>query len=527
MRRAEARTDSDRPQRPPLSLHSLLSLPTLSPFREASALAFGSPSPAAPAVLLLDFPLWLVIAGPALYLLGLLSAGDAVMNTRTPQGATAWALGLVLMPVVALPLYWVFGRARFDDYVEALREFDAAVAERLADVRTDVLAPFVVDPDEERGELHAFRELATLPLTRGNGGRLLVDGDATFEAIFAAIDRAEDYVLAQFYIIHDDAVGTRFKEALMAKARAGVRVYLLYDEVGSYNLPKAYKRALREAGVEVSGFSGHRNWLRQFRLNFRNHRKIVVVDGAWAASGGLNVGDEYLGRDPEFGAWRDTHVAVEGPIVQAMQLSFVRDWFYGTNELLDLRWEPTPSAEDRRALVLASGPADRIETCGLLYTHAIESAEERVWLATPYFVPDGRVLGALQLAALRGVDVRVLMPRSSDSVFFKYVPYTYLDEIEEAGVQTLLYEPGFMHQKVLLIDDDYAVVSTANFDNRSFRFNFELTTLFNDAAFAADLATMLERDFARSTPITREDLEAKSFAFRFAARAMRLLAPVL
>ena len=177
--------------------------------------------------------------------------------------------------------------------------------------------------------------------------------------------------------------------------------------------------------------------------------------------------------------------------------------------------------------MLASGPADRLETCGLLFTHAIESAEHRIWIASPYFVPDGRVLGALQLAALRGVDVRVLMPRMNDSVLFKYVPFAYLPEVERAGVKTYLYEDGFMHQKVLLVDDDYAAVSTANLDNRSFRFNFEVTCLAHDAGFCADVEAMLEKDLARSTQLTEDVLADRSFAFRFLTQATRLLAPVL
>lgn len=475
-----------------------------------------------------ELPFSLFTAGFVLLeLLGVLSAVDAVMKARTPQGATAWVLSLVLLPLVALPLYWMFGRARFDEYVHALRTFDAAIAEQLEDVRRNVLEDFVVEPSGERGELRAFDTLATLPLTCRNGGRLLVDGEATFEAIFEAMDRAEDYILAQFYIIHDDRIGTAFKEKLIAAARRGVRVHLLYDEVGTYNLPRAYKRELAEAGVYVSGFSGRRNWLGRFRLNFRNHRKIVVVDGRWGAVGGLNVGDEYLGHHRRLSPWRDTHLAVEGPVVQGLQLSFVRDWYYGRGELPEVRWTPEPSAQDREALVLASGPADVLETCGLLFTHAIESAEERVWIATPYFVPDGRVLGALQLAALRGVDVRILLPSIADHWFFKFVPYTYLPEVERAGVKTYLYGPGFMHQKVLLVDDDYAAVSTANLDNRSFRLNFEITVLFADPGFSCEMERMLEADFARATRITQQDLDERSYAFRVAARATRLLAPVL
>jgi cardiolipin synthase len=375
--------------------------------------------------------------------------------------------------------------------------------------------------------MRAFRALATLPFTRSNGARLLVDGRATFEAIFAGIDGARDYVFAQFYILRDDGIGRQFHGRLVAAAERGVRVHLLYDDIGSYDLPRRYVDELRAAGARVSSFSGRRSWLGRFRLNFRNHRKLVVVDGRAAYAGGLNVGDEYLGRDPAISPWRDTHVELEGPVVQGVQYAFLKDWYYATGEVPDVTWEPTPCPEDRCALVLASGPADELETCGLLFAHAIESAERRLWLATPYFVPDGRVLGALQLAALRGVDVRVVMPRQTDSFLFKYVPYAYLPEADLAGVKVYLYEAGFMHQKVLLVDDDYAAVSTANLDNRSFRLNFELTVLLADRAFARETEAMLARDLLRSTLLTEEELTRHPFGFRLATQATRLLAPVL
>ena len=471
---------------------------------------------------------WILGIGiPLIHAIGIGHAVDAIMKTRTAQGATGWAIALVMLPYFALPLYWVFGRFQFDEYCQALRTFDTVVDQHLTDTRHGVLTDFIAHPQDERGELRAFRALATLPFTRGNDASLHVDGDATFEAIFQAIESAEEYILAQYFTIHDDDIGRQFKDQLIRKATRGVRVYLLYDEIGSANLPRGYKKDLQNAGVSVSGFAGKRRWLRRFQLNFRNHRKIVIVDGKKALIGGLNVGDEYLGRDPKLTPWRDTHMSVVGPMVQGIQISFLRDWYYGRKEILDVNWRPTASERDRVGLVLASGPADELETCGLLFTHAIESAEERIWIASPYFVPDGRVLGALQLAALRGVDVRVLMPRMTDSVLFRYVPYAYLPDVEEAGVKVYLYEEGFMHQKVLLVDDDYATVGTANFDNRSFRLNFELTCLLNDRDFCSSVADMLLEDFAHSTRLTQDELTGRSFGFRLCVQSTRLLAPIL
>ena len=476
---------------------------------------------------------WILsLAVPVLHALGVLSALDALAHARTPQGSAAWIVALVAMPYLTLPVYWVFGRSRFEGYVRDVRQFDAEVDARL-DAAHDEIAAWEPPPEtaDERtaSELRGFSALARLPFTRGNRLRLLVDGEATFSAILDAIDRAEDYVLAQFYIVHDDGLGRDFQRRLLAAAARGVRVRLVYDGVGSHALPRGYVRALREGGVEVQEFAGERGWLGRFRINFRNHRKIVVVDGREAFVGGLNVGDEYLGLDPVLRPWRDTHLAVSGPAVQALQLSVARDWYYGSGEVPDgLLWHMEAAhGADQHALVVASGPADPLETAGLLYVQAIAAAEERVWIASPYFVPDGMVLGALQAAALRGVDVRVLMPRMADSWMFRFVPYAFLPEVERAGVRVFLYEAGFMHQKVVLVDDDYAAVGTANFDNRSFRLNFEVTLLAHDAALCADVEAMLLADLARSTSVTEADLETESLPFRLAAQATRLLAPVL
>lgn len=479
----------------------------------------------------IDWGLVAAVGVPLLYVLAGLSGLDALMRSRTSQGSLAWMLGLFAFPPIAVPLYWVFGHDRFADYVEALRSFDKAVEQEIDGRGELVPEGFRVAEQWEdarlESEIRAFERLAETPFTRGNHARLLVDGDATFDAIFAAIDGAQTYVLAQFYIIHDDEIGRAFRDRLIAAAQRGVRVHLLYDGVGSYALPRSYTGALREAGVQVAAFSGQRNWLGRFRLNFRNHRKIVVVDGLRACAGGLNVGDEYLGRDPKLSPWRDTHLALEGPAVLTLQYSFVRDWYYAQQDIPDLNWEFTESEGEARALVIATGPADPLLTCGLLFSHAIESAEHRLWIATPYFVPDGRVLGALQTAALRGVDVRILMPRQSDSVLFKHIPYAYLSEITRAGAHVHLYEPGFMHQKVMLVDDDYAAVGTANLDNRSFRLNFEVTCLLHDSAFCEDVAAMLERDFAQSTRLHESDLTSRSFPARLASQVVRLLAPIL
>ena len=461
------------------------------------------------------------------HLLGIVSAVDAVMNTRTAQGAAAWAIFLVTFPYLALPIYWMFGRDRFDAYAEIRAGTDRELRGEAARLAAWVEASEV---EAQRSDLlplgSSARKLAGVPYLAGNDVELLVDGDATFDSILAGIARATDYVLVQFYIVRDDGLGARFRDALVERVRAGVRFYFLYDEVGSYGLPRPWLAALRSDGVEVSAFNSLRGPDSRFRINFRNHRKLVVVDGRDAWIGGHNVGDEYLGLDPDVGPWRDTHLRVSGPAVGPFQFAFLQDWHWATDGLLGLEWAPPERRGDAEVLALASGPADPFETVSLAYTGLIDAAEERVWVASPYFVPDGAVAKALQMAALRGVDVRVLIPDGRDHWSTWLAAFAYQARVAPSGVFFRRYMEGFMHQKVVLIDDRVATVGTANFDNRSFRLNFELTAVVADPDFVLAVASMLEDDFTASEPMPEDALARRPFWFRLAVNLARLTAPV-
>ena len=463
------------------------------------------------------------------HVLGLLSSVDVVYRgARTSQGTIAWAVALNALPIVAVPAYWVLGRSRFRGYVTARRGEDSEIQE--LGVRARSLAePYVVSPElaQNVGATRAAISLADIPLLRGNSVDLLVDGPATFESVLDGIDRARDYILFQFFIVKDDELGREVQAHLIAKAREGVRVYFLYDEVGSHSLSRAYKDELRDAGVEVSEFGTRQGFSNRFQLNFRNHRKVVVVDGREAWVGGHNVGDEYMGRDPEFGRWRDTHVRIEGPAALAAQLSFVEDWHWATGQVVEVEWTPRPSpAGDTRALVIPTGPADELETAALMFIHAIHSARDRIWIASPYFVPDEAVMAALQLAGLRGVDVRILIPDRPDHLLVYLAAYSYFDEAGRTGVQFYRYLDGFLHQKVVLIDDYSASVGTANFDNRSFRLNFEITATIADSAFVTEVEQMLEADFAQARRMEPGELDQKSFLFKLGVRLARLTSPI-
>ena len=276
--------------------------------------------------------MWFIIVA-AFHILGVLSSINAVMTARTSQGAIAWVISLNTFPYIAVPAYWFLGRSKFKGYVRARKSDEVAVNEKLDEVLAGVDA-FRVPAAAHTGTGRAAEGLADLPYLSGNDLKLLIDGNDTFDNIIEGIDAAKDYILFQFFIVKDDGIGRKVKDHLVAKAKEGVRIFFLYDEVGSKDLTKAYKNELREAGVLVHEFHTQKGIGNRFQINFRNHRKIVVVDGQVSWVGGHNVGDEYLGLDPKFGNWRDTHMRIDGPATVALQISFVEDWYWATDEYI-------------------------------------------------------------------------------------------------------------------------------------------------------------------------------------------------
>ena len=253
-----------------------------------------------------------------------------------------------------------------------------------------------------------------------------------------------------------------------------------------------------------------------------------MIDGRTAFVGGLNLGDEYIGRSRRFKSWRDTHLRLEGPVVQEIQLAFLEDWHWATGELPTLAWEPRAAEPGRHCVqALPTGPADALQSCQLLFAAAINAARDRIWIASPYFVPGSAEIAALQLAALRGVDVRVLLPSQPDHRLVYLAGFSFYEEMLGVGVKLYRYLPGFMHQKVMLIDDRLATVGTANLDNRSFHLNFEMTVLVHDQAFAAQVAAFLRDDMDNSSLARLTDYTERSLFFRLSVRAARLLAPIL
>lgn len=458
--------------------------------------------------------IWLLL----LYGLGTLAAIDALWQGRTAQGTVAWCLALIATPFIAIPLYLLFGSRRFHGYLRA-RKHDHEDLNRCADLAQKALAPWV----QQRCEITApFYTLFKVPLVSGNSWQLLTSGKDFYSSMFEDIAAAKDYVCVQFYILRADNSGQHLADALCEKARSGVATFLIYDEIGSGGLDKHYIQRLKDAGVMVTTFNSPRLRTRA-QLNFRNHRKLVICDGRLAYVGGYNLGDEYLGDGISQTFWRDTHIRIEGPSALSFQLAFTEDWHWATSNIPELSWHAFETQGSANIMCAATGPADDTESASLFFAHLIHNAKKRCWLVSPYFVPDQNLFNALQLAGLRGIDIRILVPGESDSFLVQNAMRVYIAGLKKCHVSFYTYKKGFLHQKVMLIDDEWSCIGSANLDNRSLRINFEINALIQDPALAQELEAMLLKDFQDSEPTVLPS----HWWPQFLSKACRLLSPIL
>ena len=457
---------------------------------------------------------WLSLAW-GLYLA--LLAGWIVLQKREPVATLGWLLGLAALPLVGFFVYYFFGPLRIH-------------RQRLRRARARAALDGCVPPPGDHGDDADLARLAHattgFPPTRSARVELLVGGARTFDALLAAIEAAEHHVHLEYYIFEPDRTGTQVRDALAARARAGVRVRLLLDALGSARLGRAFLAPLLQAGAQVAWFHPFRlRRLRRPKLNLRNHRKLVVIDGRIAFSGGINVTDEQSQRRSAT-AYHDLHLRLEGAVVRALQAVFLEDWSYAAKVALrDERLWPELAPGAVPTLVLPSGPDSPWEAIHRVHIEAIVRADHRVWLATPYFVPAEAARYALTSAALRGVDVRLMVPRRSDSAIVSAASRSYYDEMVAAGVRVYEYQPRMLHSKALLVDADTVLLGSANFDHRSFRLNFELSLLLRDPALAAELEAVWLTDQREA----REIAPRRRLALprRLAEASARLLSPLL
>ena len=449
-----------------------------------------------------------------LYLLVL--AGWIVLQKREPIATLSWLLSLALLPVLGFLIYHFLGPQRIR-------------RQRLRRVRAR--ARLERREDEEDRACSPLMRLGAASSGYGPSSsqsvQLLSDGGTTYDALLAAIAVAQRHVHLEYYIFEPDRTGTMLRDALCERLRSGVQVRLLLDAIGSSRISRAFLQPLRDAGAEILFFHRTRIRLRRLwhpKINLRNHRKIVVVDGRVGFTGGINITDEENERLRE-DAYRDLHVRIEGEAVRWLQLAFFEDWSYAGNRIPqgpDM-W-PDLAPGPINSLVLPAGPDSPWESIHRTKIAAIGQARRRVWLATPYFVPGEAARMALTSAALRGVEVRLLVPMQSDSRLVSAAARSYFDELQAVGVKVFEY-PRMLHSKALLVDDDISVLGSSNFDNRSFRLNFELCVLFEDAGVAAALENILREDFSRACPVPVP--RVLGLPSRLGEAIARLLSPLL
>lgn len=445
-----------------------------------------------------------------------------VLQKREPVATLSWLLGLAVLPYIGFLVYYVFGPQKIKR--QRLRRGRARAS------RADLPEGF--RPSPVAIELAKLGQAATgLAPTTCRDVRLLVDGAQTYDALLEAIAAAEHHVHLEYYIYYADRTGTMVRDALIERARAGVKVRLLLDAVGSGNARKAFFAPLLEAGGELCWFHPvrfGRFWQRPW-LNMRTHRKIVVIDGRVAFTGGINITDdenERLRTD----AYRDLHLRIEGDAVRALQLVFAEDWAYatGSRDFVAEVARATPPSQggDIPTQVLISGPDSSWEAIHRMHVAAIHEARRRVWLVTPYFVPGEAAMMALTSAALGGLDVRLLVPKMSDSRLVTYAARSYFDDLLAAGVKVYEYGPRMLHSKALLTDDELVMIGSANFDHRSFRLNFEVTMLFRDSGLSARLAALIEAELSHA-PRVHDDRARSLWRYRLPEALARLMSPLL
>lgn len=478
----------------------------------------------------------LTILLSVLFILNFIFAAIVIFMERRDAGSTwAWLLVLFFIPFLGFILYLVFGqnlsRKRLFDWEDlnkiGIEHLISGQIESLRDEDFRFSDP-VLEKYRDQIYMHLINNEAVL--TRDNRVEMITDGKEKFNALFRDMERAEDHIHLQYYIFRNDHLGKRLIHTLTQKAKEGVKVRVLYDDLGSRKLSKRAFRQLLEAGGEVEAFFPSAIPFINLRLNYRNHRKLAIIDGKIGYVGGFNVGDEYLGLKSRFGYWRDTHLRVEGTAVHAMQTRFILDWNQAAKGEIHYSDRYFPEASftgDVAIQIVTSGPDSEEEQIKNGYIKMISSAKRSIRIQTPYFIPDASLLDALRIAVLSGVDVRVMIPDKPDHMFVYWATYSYIGELLEAGAKIYIYENGFIHAKTIVVDDEVGSVGTANIDMRSFRLNFEVNAFFYHRPTALQQSATFQRDLEQSHELTWEEYRQRSLKIRFKESISRLLSPIL
>ncbi|MCH8828660.1 MAG: cardiolipin synthase [Planctomycetes bacterium] len=452
-----------------------------------------------------------------------------LLKKRNPASTVAWILAIIMLPLMGGLLFLVFGinrvkRRRTER--ERARQKSSASALRLSQYH--VILGDVLNEQQQR-LMRLARRVAGTTATGGNQIEVLVDTNRTLGLIEQSIGAAEESLHLEYYIWQPDRTGSRIRDLLIEKAKEGIAVRFLYDKIGSMRLGRKFLKPMRAAGIQVASFLPGTTLRERWSVNLRSHRKILIVDGKFGFTGGMNIGDEYVGKNPRLGFWRDTHLRMTGPTVLQLQQVFAEDWFFATGEQLDHATYFSSPAETGKTIaqVIAGEPAGDVDTFYALMFAAINEARQRVTLATSYFIPPISLMTALESAAYRGVKVRLLVTGRSEHFWTLLAARSYYDSLLAAGVEIFEYNRGLLHSKTLTIDGNWSLIGTPNFDARSLLLNFEVGVVMYDFGIAVQLEEQFQNDLKWSDRITAEDRQRLSAWKVLGENVCRLFAPVL
>lgn len=468
--------------------------------------------------------------------LNVLLASTVVFLERRNVSATwAWLMVLTFIPVLGFILYIIFGQNlsrqrifKWDKHEHKYLQRAVFAQMKLIEENRSQYQDPIVQKYKNLMFLHLNNNEALY--TKNNSISIFTEGHAKFEALIKDIKEAKEHIHLLYYIIRDDELGKKICNALAEKAKEGVKVRVLFDDSGSKKLSKRFKMQIVHAGGVIKAFFPGKIPLINLRINYRNHRKLAIIDSKIGYIGGFNIGNEYLGLNEKFGYWRDTHLRIEGEAVSNLQSRFLLDWNQAAKEQLPFKDYYYPTKVNLGEIgiqIVSSGPDLEWETIKFGFIKMILSAKKYVYIQTPYLIPDESLLDALKIAAHSGVDVQIMIPNKPDHPFVYWATYSNAGQLLRSGVKVFTYENGFLHAKMIVADGQIASVGTANIDVRSFRLNFEVNAFLYHADTAKKLAEIFDEDKRLSAELTIEGYQNRSIIIRLKESISRLLSPIL
>ena len=454
--------------------------------------------------------------------------GVVISENRNPVKSLAWVTVLLMLPVIGIVLYLFFGRSIKNTHMISRRnrrKLKKLEHSKGVDIRS------LEYGDELIQQIKLARSLSGAYYYGDNNVEIFTDGKTKFNHLISDLKNAQQSINLQYYIFEGDTIGNAIAELLKEKASQGVKVRVIYDHVGSFHVRKKFFKQLQAAGVEAHPFFKVNFPLLGYRLNWRNHRKIAIIDDKIGYIGGMNIADRYIDGG-KFNVWRDNHLRIEGPGVASLLYSFAVDWNFMGQSLIEQQESQELGGEDKVSgnvgmQLITSGPTNQWNNIELMFHRAIAGAKHRVFIQTPYFLPTEGLMKALVAASLSGVDVRLMLPLRTDSAILRYASFSYITECLRAGIKIYLFKPGMLHSKVLIVDDELTSIGSTNFDFRSFEHNFEANVFLYSKQINEKAAANFLNDQTESYRVLPDEWRRRPVTRKWAESLLRLLSPVL